>query len=107
MYRFLAYIPSANGITKQYEQEMKRAISAKWFNFNVYNSKTLLPQNYTTKRPKQFPKPSIIISASGMMDQGTSLSLINKLLPLKDTSVFLVSYASPNISAGQLKRREI
>lgn len=96
--------PSANGITKQYEQEIKEPSAQKWFNFNVYNSKTLLPQNYTTKRPKQFPKPSIIISASGMMDQGTSLSLINKLLPLNYTSVFLVSYASPNTPAGQLKK---
>lgn len=96
--------PSANGITKQYEQEIRVPSIQKWFTPNVYNEKTLLPKNYTTKKPKQFPKPSIIISASGMMDQGTSLSLINKLLPLNDVSVFLVSYASPNTPAGQLKK---
>ena len=69
----------------------------------VYNDKTILPQNYTENRPKEFPVPSIIISASGMMDQGVSYGLLNKLLPLDTTSVFLVSYAAPLTPAGKLK----
>lgn len=96
--------PSANGITDQYEYEINHPSAQRWFSDGVYEKKTLLPKNYITKKPKQFPKPSIVISSSGMMDQGTSLYLINKLLPFKDTSVFLVSYASPHTPAGYLKK---
>jgi len=96
--------PSANGITNQYEQEIKEPSAYRWFTDEIYQSRTLLPKNYTTEKPKNFPKPAIIISSSGMMDQGTSLYLISKLLPFKDVSVFLVSYASPHTPAGQLKR---
>ncbi|MGE4384349.1 MAG: MBL fold metallo-hydrolase [Endomicrobiaceae bacterium] len=96
--------PSANGITDLYEHEIIYPSAQRWFSDEVYEKKTLLPRNYTTKKPKQFPKPSIVISSSGMMDQGTSLYLINKLLPFKDTSVFLVSYVSPHTPAGYLKK---
>ena len=95
--------PSSNGITALYEKELKNPSTPKWFNNTVYNDKTILPQNYTENRPKEFPVPSIIISASGMMDQGVSYGLLNKLLPLDTTSVFLVSYAAPLTPAGKLK----
>jgi len=96
--------PSSNGITEQYENELKNPSQQKWFSDEVYNGKTFLPQNYTQKRPKEFPAPSIIISASGMMDQGVSYGLLNKLLPFENTTVFLVSYAGPDTPAGKLKK---
>ena len=96
--------PSSNGITEQYEKELNYPSQQKWFSDNVYNGKTFLPQNYTTKRTKEFPVPSIIISASGMMDQGVSYGLLNKLLPFENTTVFLVSYAGPDTPAGKLKK---
>ena len=95
--------PSSIGITKQYESELKSPSKQKWFYDTIYETKTILPQNYTENRPKEFPIPSIIISASGMMDQGVSYGLLNKLLPLENTTVFLVSYASPQTPAGKLK----
>ena len=95
--------PSSNGITSLYENEIKNPSEQKWFNDSVYQGKTILPQNYTENRPKEFPIPSIIISASGMMDQGVSYGLLNKLLPFENTSVFLVSYVSPLTPAGKLK----
>lgn len=96
--------PSSNGITEQYENELKNPSQQKWFSDEVYNGKTFLPQNYNQKKPKDFPVPSIIISASGMMDQGVSYGLLNKLLPFENTTVFLVSYAGPNTPAGKLKK---
>ena len=95
--------PSSNGITKQYENELKNPSEQKWFKDTVYLGKTILPQNYTENRPKEFPVPCVIISASGMMDQGVSYGLLNKLLPFENTTVFLVSYASPLTPAGKLK----
>lgn len=95
--------PSSNGITKQYEDELKTPSKQKWFDDMVYSDKTILPQNYTENKPKEFPVPSIIISASGMMDQGVSLGLLSKLLPFENTSVFLVSYVAPSTPAGKLK----
>ncbi len=95
--------PSSNGITKQYENELKNPSKQKWFKNTIYEEKTILPQNYTEDRPKEFPTSSIIVSASGMMDQGVSLGLLSKLLPFENTTVFLVSYASPQTPAGKLK----
>lgn len=97
--------PSSNGLTKLYENEIKHPSSERWFSPDVYDGGTLLPANYTTKKPQKFPKPSIVISAGGMMDMGTSVSLVSKFLSSDDTVVFLVSYAGPHTPAGQLKRQ--
>jgi metallo-beta-lactamase family protein len=96
--------PSSNGLTKLYESEIKNPSAEKWFNDDIYNEKSLIHGKYITSKPKQYPKPSIIISASGMMDKGVSFSLLNKLLPRKDVSVFLVSYAGLQTPAGKLKK---
>ena len=63
-----------------------------------------MPAKYITLKPKEYPNPSVVISASGMMDKGVSFSLLARLLPRKDVSVFLVSYAGPETPAGQLKK---
>ncbi len=96
--------PSSNGITKLYESEATSYFKNSWFKDEVYQVGSFLPTNYITKKPKEFICPSIVISASGMMDQGVSLSLVNKLLPLKNVEVCLVSYASPKTPAGKLKK---
>ena len=98
--------PSSKGVTKLYETELKFPSKEKWFKKEVYGIGSFLPVNYITKKPKNFPAPSIIISASGMMDKGVSVGLLNKLLPLKNVEVFLVSYASSKTPAGKLKRGE-
>ncbi len=95
--------PSSNGLTKLYESELSQPSGEKWFDENIYFEKTILPAGYYISKPKKYTKPSIIISASGMMDQGVSRSVLGKLLPRDDVSVFLVSYAGPHTPAGQLK----
>ena len=96
--------PSSNGITERYEKEANFPSRDKWFKNEVYQTGSFLPENYITKKPKEFPAPSIIISASGMMDQGVSYGLISKLLPLENVEICLVSYASPATPAGKLKK---
>lgn len=96
--------PSSNGITDRYEKEVSFPSRERWFKNEVYQIGSFLPENYITKKPKEFSIPSIIISASGMMDQGVSYGLINKLLPSENVEVFLVSYASPKTPAGKLKK---
>ena len=96
--------PSSNGITERYEKEANFPSRDRWFKNEVYQIGSFLPENYITKKPKDFPVPSIIISASGMMDQGVSYGLINKLLPLENVEVCLVSYVGPKTPAGKLKK---
>ncbi|MDD5021986.1 MAG: MBL fold metallo-hydrolase [Endomicrobiaceae bacterium] len=96
--------PSSNGLTKLYETEIKNPSAEKWFNEDIYSEKSLVASEYITSKPKQYPKPAIIISASGMMDKGVSFSLLGKLLSRKDVSVFLVSYAGLQTPAGKLKK---
>ncbi|MBQ3835474.1 MAG: MBL fold metallo-hydrolase [Elusimicrobia bacterium] len=98
--------PSSNGITKLYEKELKNPSSEKWFKDEVYEIGSFLPAKYITQKQKneEFAVPCIIISASGMMNQGVSYSLLNKLLKLNNVEVFLVSYAAPQTPAGQLKK---
>jgi len=96
--------PSSNGLTQQYENEVSSHFKNGWFKEEVYQIGSFLPTNYVTKKPKEFAGPSIVISASGMMDQGVSLGLVDKLLPLENVEVCLVSYASPKTPAGKLKK---
>jgi len=96
--------PSSNGLTELYDDEIKDPSFEKWFPKIVYDQKTLKPDEYKTSKPKRYQKPSIVISASGMMDKGVSFSLLRKLLPRKDVTVFLVSYAGPKTPAGKLKK---
>ena len=100
----LSLSPTSNDITNLYENEIKHPSAQKWFNPEIYKEGGILPNNYSTKKLKVYPKPSIIISASGMMDKGVSASLMKTLLPQRDVNVFLVSYASPQTPAGKLKR---
>lgn len=95
--------PSSNGVTKLYNTELKFPSKENWFKKEVYKINSFLPSDYKTKMPNAFQTPSIIISASGMMDKGVSVGLLNKLLPLKNVEIFLVSYASPKTPAGKLK----
>lgn len=95
--------PTSNGITEEYEKEVNFPSKDRWFKEEVYQIGSFLPLNYITKKPKEFLNPSIIISASGMMDQGVSGDLVSKLLPLENVEVYLVSYASAKTPAGKLK----
>ena len=96
--------PSSNGITDRYEYEVQHPSQDRWFKNEVYQIGSFLPEHYIRKMPKEFSTPSIIISASGMMDQGVSYSLLSKLLPLKKVEICLVSYAGPQTPAGKLKK---
>ena len=96
--------PSSNGITDRYENEVQHPSRDRWFKNEVYQIGSFLPEHYITKIPKEFVVPSIVISASGMMDQGVSYGLLKKLLPLENVEICLVSYAGPKTPAGKLKK---
>jgi len=97
--------PTSNDLTNLYENEIKNPSTQKWFNFEIYKEGSILPNNYTVQKLQVYPKPAIIISASGMMDKGVSASLMKVLLPMRYVNVFLVSYASPQTPAGKLKNK--
>lgn len=106
-----SFSPSSNGITKLYENELRNPSREKWFKNEVYETGSFLPTKYiatryvaTKQNQQKLSAPCIIISASGMMNQGVSYILLDKLLPFNNVEVFLVSYAAPQTPAGQLKK---
>ncbi|HPC20802.1 MAG TPA: MBL fold metallo-hydrolase RNA specificity domain-containing protein, partial [Kiritimatiellia bacterium] len=54
------------------------------------------------KIPGTLPRPSILVTTSGMMDEAFSASLLDQLLPRETTRVLLVGWADPRTPAGQL-----
>lgn len=52
----------------------------------------------------KLPKPSILITTSGMMERAFSEKLLDKLLPQANVSVFLVGYQDPFSPGGLLEK---
>ncbi len=97
--------PLANLFNRYYIQEY-RGRKYGWFNEKVYTAPRMFP-SYAHHLPKDTFKthrPAILFTTSGMMDSGMSVSLLGKLLPRSDVSVFLVGYQDPDTPGGQLKK---
>lgn len=54
--------------------------------------------------PKNLPRPCVLLTTSGMMDQGWSRQMVDRLLPDEAVSVFLVGYQEPSSPGGLLKK---
>ena len=50
------------------------------------------------------PRPSILITTSGMMERAFSENLLDKLLPNAEVSVLLVGYQDPFSPGGILEK---
>ncbi len=54
--------------------------------------------------PKNLPRPSVLLTTSGMLDHGTSRTLISRLIPEKSATIFLVGYQDPASPGGMLMK---
>ncbi|MBN1184241.1 MAG: MBL fold metallo-hydrolase [Bacteroidales bacterium] len=96
--------PSARQICELYENEYKSR-SQYWFREEVYNSPVLFPEYNPTLPYDKLPRPAILITTSGMMDEAFSELMLDKLLPDPSTGVFQVGYQDPGSPGGQLKQK--
>jgi metallo-beta-lactamase family protein len=97
--------PSANIITKIYENEIKNN-GGEWFLKNIYDEGSILPENINFTDIKNYSYPSIIISSSGDMSFGKSAQIAKKLLSNKNVNIMIINYVSPNSIAGILLRNK-
>jgi len=54
--------------------------------------------------PKTLPHPSVLLTTSGMLDNGPSRTLIGRLVPEMSTTIFLVGYQDPASPGGMLMK---
>jgi metallo-beta-lactamase family protein len=54
--------------------------------------------------PKNLPYPSVLLTTSGMLDNGWSRRLVSRLASEKSTTIFLVGYQDPASPGGMLMR---
>jgi metallo-beta-lactamase family protein len=54
--------------------------------------------------PKNLPRPSVLLTTSGMLDNGPSRTLVSRLVPDKSTAIFLVGYQDPASPGGMLMK---
>ncbi len=95
--------PLANLFNKVYNTEQQSRV---WncFNERVYNEIRMFPayRRGLGTDPVQLKGPAVLISTSGMMDNGMSEELLDDLLPRPDVSVCIVGYQDPGTPGGQL-----
>jgi metallo-beta-lactamase family protein len=54
--------------------------------------------------PKNLPRPSVLLTTSGMLEHGASRTLIGRLVPEKSPAIFLVGYQDPASPGGMLMK---
>lgn len=54
--------------------------------------------------PKNVPRPSVLLTTSGMLENGASRTLISRLVPEKSSTIFLVGYQDPASPGGMLMK---
>lgn len=94
--------PSAGAISEIYREELARPSSPPWFRPELYKLGPPAFPQVIRKIPGTLPRPSILVTTSGMMDEAFSASLLDQLLPFETTRVLLVGWADPRTPAGQL-----
>jgi metallo-beta-lactamase family protein len=99
------YCPSATAleITAIYRQHQREG----WFREAVANDESaFLPAGLrrSGSMPKNLPRPAILITTSGMLDNGWSRRLLEPLLPDRSTALFLVGYQDPLSPGGLIKQ---
>lgn len=91
--------PSANKFTKLYLNEIKRSSTQPWFKKDVY-ANGLLPYDYSTKMPKNFEGPVIIVSSDSSMARGRSAAILPRVIENHKTAIAFVGYLPPQSPAG-------
>lgn len=95
--------PSAAEITQLYRQHRQDG----WFRDAVAaDPESWSPQGLRISPglPKNLPHPSILVTTSGMLDNGASRALVSRLVPDRSTTVFLVGYQDPASPGGMLMK---
>lgn len=54
--------------------------------------------------PERLPRPSVLLTTSGMLDAGASHALVGKLVPQASAAIFLVGYQEPESAGGRLMK---
>jgi len=96
--------PSAGDISNLYLEE-HRTGAQRWFRDEIYKEVTLFPAYDSILPYDKLPRPCILITTSGMMDEAFSKLMLDKLLPDPSTGVFQVGYQDPGSPGGQLKQQ--
>ncbi|MDR3071447.1 MAG: MBL fold metallo-hydrolase [Endomicrobium sp.] len=91
--------PSANTITALYQKEVKTG-RGNWFLNDVYQKKSVLPENVKFEMIRNYDSQMIIFSASGDMDNGKSVQLMPEMLTKKNVFVMIVNYVDQESNAG-------
>jgi metallo-beta-lactamase family protein len=103
--------PSANAITDLYQKEVSNSNKEDednkynpkaWFLDNVYQKKSILPQNARLQMIRNYNMQMILFSSSGDMNKGKSEQLAPIMLSDKNVFVMIVNYVDPASSAGLL-----
>jgi metallo-beta-lactamase family protein len=96
--------PSAGDISNLYLEE-HRTRAQRWFRNEIYSEASLFPAYDSILPYDDLPRPCILITTSGMMDEAFSKLMLDKLLPDPSTGVFQVGYQDPGSPGGQLKQQ--
>jgi metallo-beta-lactamase family protein len=96
--------PSARNISKLYVDEHQTRAQG-WLRKEIYNETMLFPEYISELPYENLPRPCILITTSGMMDEAFSKLMLDKLLPDPTTGVFQVGYQDPGSPGGQLKQQ--
>jgi len=98
--------PTANSVSKIYRDGRLKG----WFRKNWEEDlSNLYPpglqDDWIDIEKDTLPRPSILITTSGMMERAFSENLLDKLLPSAEVSVLLVGYQDPFSPGGILEKR--
>jgi metallo-beta-lactamase family protein len=95
--------PTALEITQIYRQHRQDG----WFRNPVAGDPSAWSPDGLRKSgglPKNLPYPSVLLTTSGMLDNGPSRRLVSRLVPEKSTAIFLVGYQDPASPGGMLMK---
>lgn len=94
--------PSAAKVSAAYREEMRSPSITRWFRPELYRLGSEAFPEMGRKLPGNLPRPSVLVTTSGMMDEAFSEALLDDLLPRSTTRVILVGWADPRTPAGLL-----
>lgn len=95
--------PTALEITEIYRQHRQDG----WFRDEVARDPAAWSPEGLRKSsglPKNLPRPSVLLTTSGMLDNGTSRRLVSRLVPDTKAAILLVGYQDPESPGGMLMR---
>jgi Cft2 family RNA processing exonuclease len=92
-------------LQKKFREILQENSPTQNINKNTKNKKKSY-NNLKAKSINDFPNNSIILTSSGMLDNGKVLTILEDLLLDKDSTILLTGYQSPNTNGFLLKNLE-